>query len=100
MAKTIYFDVVTKMEHYDEAEDVWIEIKRTKTFNGAESYQQALDYFDKRKQAFDILYQTEEGGLYTREVVDGKEYAGEYREWYTDTDKWLCVHMDIRVTND
>ena len=99
MKKTIYFDVVTEIEHYDEAEDVQIQIKRTKTFNGAESYQQALDYFDKRKQAFDILYQTEEGGL-THEVVDGKEYVGEYREWYTDTHEWLGVHMEIRVTND
>ena len=100
MAKTIYFEVVTEMEHYDEAEDVQIKIERTKTFSGAESYQQALDYYDKRKQAFDILYQMDEGGLHTHKVVDGKEYTGEYREWYTDTHEWLGVHMDIRVTNN
>ena len=98
--KKIRFEVVTAMEHEDESEDVQVRIERTKTFYGAESYQQALDYYDKRKQAYDILYQTDEGGLYSREVVDGKEYKGEYREWYTDTHVWLVVHLKVIVTNN
>ena len=98
--KKIRFDVVTAMEHDDESEDVLVRIERTKTFYGAESYQQALDYYDKRKQAYDILYQTEEGGLFSREVVDGKEYKGEYCEWYTDTHVWLGVHLNVMVTNN
>ncbi len=98
--KKIRFEVVTAMEHDDESEDVQVRIERTKTFYGAESYQQALDYYDKRKHAYDILYQTDEGGLYSREVVDGKEYKGDYREWHTDTHVWLGVHMNVRVTNN
>ena len=99
--KKIAFDVVTAYESHDDALDENVRMERTKTFYGEESYQQALAYYEKRKQAFDILYQTEEGGLYCRTEMNGKEYTGEYREWVVDETewKWTGIHLDVRVMN-
>jgi len=100
--KKIEFDVVTAFETHDDDRDEMVRMERTKTFYGEENYAQALDYYEKRKQAFDILYEPEEGGLYSCREVNGKEYRGEYREWVVDSIewKWIGIHLQVKVINN
>lgn len=97
--KKIAFDVVVGYQREDEQTGVLVTIEREKTFNGAESYQQALDYYEKHKQAADRRYTMDEAGLYDKDVFEGKEYVGEYCEFYTPNDAWVGVKMRIRVMN-
>lgn len=97
--KKVKFDVEVWTEHYDETEDVDVRTSRTKTFDEAD-YQKALDYYDKHKQAYDILYEPEEGGLYSCREVNGKEYRGEYREWRMPSDVLMGIHLGVRVMNN
>lgn len=97
--KKLAFDVVVRYEREDEKTDTIVTIEREKTFSGAESYQQALDYYEKQKQAADRRYTMDEGGLYCCEEVDGKKYVGEYCEFYTASHAWVGVEMDVRVMN-
>lgn len=97
--KKIYFDVIVSYEREDEQTGVIVTIKRQKTFEGADSYQQALDYYEKHKQAADRRYGMDEAGLYDRDVFKGKEYIGEYCEFYTPSGAWFGVKMRIRVAD-
>lgn len=97
--KKIYFDVIVGYQREDEQTGVIVTIKREKTFEGADSYQQALDYYEKHKQAADRRYGMDEAGLYSREVFEGKEYEGEYCEFYTPSGGWFGVEMGIRVAD-
>lgn len=97
--KKIAFDVVVRYEREDEQTGVYVTIEREKTFNGADSYQQALDYYEKHKQAADRRYTMDEAGLYSKGVFKGKEYVGEYCEFRTPNGAWAGVKMSIGVMN-
>lgn len=97
--KEIRFDVVVGYQREDEQTGVIATIKREKTFEGADSYQQALDYYEAHKQAADRRYLISEAGLYDRDVFEGKEYTGEYCEFSTPSGAWLGMSMAIRVAN-
>ena len=97
--KKIAFDVVVGYQREDEQTGVLVTIEREKTFNGADSYQQALDYYEKHKQAAERRYTIDECGLYNKYVFEGKEYFGEYCEFYTSSGAWVGVKMRIRVMN-
>ena len=75
--KKIRFDVIVSYQREDEQTDVIVTIERKKTFEGADSYQQALDYYEKHKQAAARRYRMDEAGLYSSDVFEGKEYTGE-----------------------
>ena len=49
--KKIKFDIIVGYQREDKQTGVTVTIEREKTFEGAESYQQALDYYEKHKQA-------------------------------------------------
>ena len=99
--KKIYFDVTVGYQREDEQTGVIVTIKREKTFEGADSYQQALDYYEKYKQAAIRIrrYRMDEAGLNDRDVFEGKEYKGEYCEFYTPNGGLFEVKMRIRVTD-
>lgn len=97
--KKIAFDVTVGYQREDEQTGVIVTVDREKTFNGAESYQQALDYYEKHKQAADRRYAMIEGGLYSCREFEGKKYVGEYCEFYTPSGAWAGVEMNVRVMN-
>ena len=97
--KKIAFDVVVGYQREDEQTGVIVTVNREKTFNGAESYQQALDYYERHKQAASRRYTMDEAGLYCWKEFEGKKYVGEYCEFYTPSDAWAGVKMNIRVMN-
>lgn len=97
--KKLAFDVVVGYQREDYQTDTLVTIEREKTFSGAESYQAALDYYEKHKQAADRRYTMDEAGLYSCEEVDGKKYVGEYCEFYTPRHAWVGVSMRVRVMN-
>ena len=57
------------------------------------------DYYEKHKQAADRRYGMDEAGLYDHDVFEGKEYKGEYCEFYTPSGAWFGVKMRIRVAD-
>ena len=97
--KKIKFDVIVGYQREDEQTGVTVTIEREKTFESAESYQQALDYYEKHKQAAARRYRMDEAGLYDRDVFEGKKYIGEYCEFYTPSGAWFGVKMRIRVAD-
>lgn len=97
--KELAFDVVVSYQRDDDQTDTHVTVECEKTFSGADSYQQALDYYEKQKQAADRRYTMDEGGLYSCAEVDGKKYVGEYCEFITPRHAWVGVSMSVRVMN-
>ncbi len=97
--KKIKFDVIVSYQREDEQTGETVTIEREKTFEGAESYQQTLDYYEKHKQAAIRRYRMDEAGLNDRDVFEGKEYIGEYCEFSTPCGAWFGVNMAIRVAD-
>jgi hypothetical protein len=96
--KKLAFDVIVSYEHEDEQTDVIVKIEREKTFNGADSYQQAWDYYEKRKKAADSRYTMDEG-YYDEKEADGKKYRSEECQFVTPNRAWVVVKLDVRVMN-
>ena len=97
--KKIRFTVVVCYEREDEQTDTTVTIKREKTFEGAESYQQALDYYEKQKQAADSRYTMDEAGLHSSAQFEGKKYVGEYCEFVTASKAWICIEMSVKIVH-
>ena len=94
--KKIVFVVVATYERDDEETGVFVKNERKKEFDGADSYLQALDYYEKLKKAADSRYTMSEAGLYCSAEFDGKKYVGEYCEFDTP-DAWYNVCLSVKV---
>lgn len=92
------FEVKTRYERYNEETNEVVCVERTKGFD-VQSYQQAWDYYVKKRDHYDKLRGIDEGAYYDH-VVGGRTYRSEYTEFDMPNDGWLVLKINVNLKDD
>lgn len=90
--KKTKFEVVSIYENYDEDEHVEVRIERTKDFD---EYQQAREYFEKRRVAMESRYDLDEAFQEETEI-NGQTYIGEHSDYAMPNHGWTTLELKVR----
>lgn len=89
--KVTQFEVVSIYEKYDEDEHVEVRIERTKDFD---EYQQAREYFEKRRVAMESRYYLDEAFCNETEI-NGQTYIEEYSDYAMPNNGWTTLELKV-----
>lgn len=93
--KVTQFEVVSIYENYDEDEHVEVRIERTKDFD---EYQQAREYFEKRRVAMESRYTPDEAH-YSEIADEGNVYRQEQLDYAMPNGGWMVLYFKVRILN-
>ena len=92
------FEVKTRYERYNEETNEEVCVERTKGFD-VQSYQQAWDYYVKKRDLYDKQRGIDEGAYYDH-VVGGRTYRSEYTEFDMPNDGRLVLEINVNLKED